>query len=64
MIDAFCKDLSQALRGHSFHEGRWWSVYCFADEAGRGQVPHAIRWREVRPARRGKGANWARWNRR
>jgi hypothetical protein len=64
VIDAFCKDLSRAPRGHSvFHDGQWWNVYAFADEAHADKFRARFGGKKFNPRDRGKGANWARWNR-
>jgi len=64
-IHAFCKGLTLCDRGHTvFHDGEWFRVYCF----GKAQDADTFRQRfggeKFDPEQRGKGGNWARWNKR
>ena len=64
-IHDFCKDLTLCNRGHSvFHDKEWFHVYCFADPADADKFLQHFGGEKFNPAQRGKGANWARWNKR
>jgi hypothetical protein len=59
----FDKDLSICPRGHSvFHGGEWFNVYCFAEAADAEKFMQQFGGEAFDPTQRGKGSNWARWN--
>lgn len=63
-IHAFCQDLSLCPRGHSvFHEDAWFNVYCFAEAANAEEFMTRFGGERFDPRQRGRGSNWARWNR-
>jgi hypothetical protein len=63
-IHAFCDGLSLCGRGHSvFHENQWWNVYCFAESGHAEKFTQRFGGEKFDPTQRGKGSNWARWNR-
>jgi len=63
VIHDFCKDLSLCPRGHSvIHEGAWFHVYCFAEASDAEQFMRRFGGEKFDPRQRGKGSNWARWN--
>jgi len=63
-IHEFCNDLSLCPRGHSVnHEGRWYHVYCFAQAADADTLMRRFGGERFDPKQRGKGSNWAKWNR-
>jgi hypothetical protein len=63
-VEAAKGELGAAVRGHSvFHEGEWYNVVCFADPANAEQFRARFGGEPFNPADRGRGANWARWNR-
>jgi hypothetical protein len=62
-IEAFCRDLSRAPRGHSVvHENQWFNVYCFADPDHAQRFMARFGGERFKPEERGRGASWARWN--
>jgi hypothetical protein len=62
-IHAFCEELSLCLRGHAvFHDGQWFNVYCFAVAADAEKFLIRFGGETFDPRQRGKGSNWARWN--
>jgi hypothetical protein len=62
-IHEFCNDLSLCPRGHSvFHEGQWFNVYCFAEAVDAEKFMKRFGGETFDPKQRGKGSNWARWN--
>jgi len=55
--------LSLYPRGHSvFHEGQWFNVYCFAETSDAEKFMQRFGGEKFDPKQRGKGSNWARWN--
>ena len=63
VIHDFCKDLSLCPRGHSvFHEGEWYHVHCFAEASDAEKFMRRFGGETFDPKQRGKGSNWARWN--
>jgi hypothetical protein len=62
-IHEFCKELLICPRGHSvFHEGEWFQVYCFAEPDDAAKFMRRFSGEAFDPKQRGKGNNWARWN--
>lgn len=62
-IHEFCAKLSLCPRGHAvFHDGRWYNVYCFADAADADAFMRRFGGERFDPKQRGKGSNWAKWN--
>jgi hypothetical protein len=62
VVHEFCKDLTLCSRGHSvFHDGEWWSVYCFAEAEHSARFMQRFAGERFDPRQRGKGSNWARW---
>jgi hypothetical protein len=62
-IHEFCEQLSLCPRGHSVaHNGQWFNVYCFADAADAEKFRKQFGGEKFNPAQRGKGRNWAKWN--
>jgi hypothetical protein len=60
----FCEDLSLCSRGHAiFHGGEWFNVYCFAEQEHAAKFMQRFGGEKFDPKQRGKGSNWARWNR-
>lgn len=63
MIHAFCEQLSLCPRGHAvFHDGQWFNIYCFAEAADAEKFTQRFGGETFDPKQRGKGNNWARWN--
>lgn len=63
-IHEFCKDLSLCSRGHAvFHDGQWFNVYCFAEAAHAEKFMKHFAGEKFDPSQRGRGSNWAKWNR-
>jgi hypothetical protein len=63
VIHDFCQDLSLCARGHSIvHEGEWFHVYCFAEAGDAEKFMRRFAGEKFDPKQRGKGSNWARWN--
>ena len=63
VIKAFCEGLSSCDRGHAvFHENEWFNVYCFAEPADAEKFMQRFGGEKIDPKQRGKGSNWARWN--
>ena len=51
-IHEFCRDLTLCSRGHAlYHDGQWFHVYCFKEQADAQKFMDKIRWREVRSYR-------------
>ena len=64
-IHEFTKDLSLSSRGHAVcDKGEWFHVYCFSEAADAEKFKQRFGGARFDPVQRGKGANWARWNRR
>ena len=62
-IHAFCENLSLCPRGHSvFHDGRRYNVYCFANPIDADAFMRRFGGEKFDPKQRGKGSNWAKWN--
>jgi hypothetical protein len=62
-IHDFCKDLSLRTRGHSvMYEGERFHVYCFAEAGDAEKFMQRFGGEKFDPRQRGKGSNWARWN--
>ena len=62
-IHEFCKDLSICSRGHAvFYDRQWFHVYCFSDPADADKFLQKFGGEKFNPTQRGKGVNWARWN--
>ena len=57
-IHDFCADRGHAL----FHDGEWFHVYCFAESAHADKFMQRFRGEKFDPTQRGRGSNWARWN--
>jgi hypothetical protein len=64
-IHEFCKYLSNCSRGHSVvgPDNQWWQVYCFAKPEDAEKFLQRFGGEKFDPALRGKGRNWAHWNR-
>jgi hypothetical protein len=63
-IHDFCKNMTLCDRGHAvFHDGEWFHVCCFAVEADADKFQQRFGGERFNPNQRGKGSNWARWNR-
>jgi hypothetical protein len=63
-IHAFCKELTLCARGHAVYDREWFHVYCFAKPEDAETFRQRFGGVKFDPAQRGKGNNWARWNRR
>jgi hypothetical protein len=62
-IHDFCKNLSVCPRGHSVqYDGEWFHVYCFAEPNDAETFMQRFGGEKFDPKQRGKGSNWARWN--
>ena len=62
-IHEFCKGLSVCSRGHAvFYDRQWFHVYCFSDPADADKFLQRFGGEKFDPKQRGKGSNWARWN--
>jgi hypothetical protein len=62
-IHEFCKGFSICSRGHSVFLGdQWFNVYCFANPEDAGKFMKRFGGENFDPSQRGKGSNWARWN--
>ena len=62
-IHEFCKDLTLCTRGHAvFHDGEWFHVYCFEKSEDADKFTQRFAGEKFDPKQRGKGSNWARWN--
>jgi hypothetical protein len=49
--------------GHAvFRDKEWFHVYCFSDPADADKFLQNFGGEKFNPAQRGKGTNWARWN--
>lgn len=65
LIHDFCKDLTLCPRGHSVvYEDDWYIVYCFAEAADAEKFMKQFAGEKFDPSQRGKGRNWANWNKR
>ena len=60
----FCNDLSLCSRGHAVYDREWFHVYCFAKAEDAEKFRQHFGGVKFDPGQRGKGSNWARWNRR
>jgi hypothetical protein len=59
-IQAFCRDLTLCLRGHSVvRDGAWWRVFCFAEAAHAERFKQRFGGERFDPAKRGRGNAWA-----
>ena len=64
VIHESCKDLTLCPRGHSVnHEGYWYHVYCFAQAADADAFMRRFGGEKFDRKQRGRGSNWAKWNR-
>jgi hypothetical protein len=55
LIREFCKELSLCPRGHSvFHDGQWFSVYCFSDHIDAERFLQRFGGEKFDPAQRGR----------
>jgi hypothetical protein len=62
-IHEFCNDLSLCPGGHSVtYEGCWYHVYCFAQAADAERFMRRFGGEKFDPKQRGRGSNWAKWN--
>jgi hypothetical protein len=62
-IRASCADLTLCPRGHSVaHDGQWYNVYCFVEAADAEKFIKQFGGEKFDPTQRGKGSNWAKWN--
>jgi hypothetical protein len=62
-IHEFCKDPSICSRGHAvFYDREWFHIYCFSDPADADKFLQRFGGEKFDPKQRGKGSNWARWN--
>ena len=62
-IHEFCKDLTLGPRGHSVnHDEQWYNVYCFSQAADAGTFMRRFGGERFDPKLRGRGSNWAKWN--
>lgn len=62
-IHDFCNDLTLCTRGHAVYDGEWFNVYCFAKPEDAEKFQQRFGGERFDPSQRGKGSNWARWNR-
>ena len=61
-IHDFCKNLSLCSRGHAvIHNDEWFNVYCFSDSADAEKFMSRFGGEKFDPTQRGRGANWALW---
>jgi hypothetical protein len=61
-IHDFCRDLTLCTRGHAlYHDGRWFHVYCFKELADAQKFLERFGGERFDPMERGRGANWAAW---
>lgn len=63
-IHDFCECMSLCSRGHAVFDGEWFHVYCFAKPEDADRFKQHFGGEMFDPSQRGKGSNWARWNRR
>ena len=62
-IHEFCKGLTLCTRGHAvFHDGEWFHIYCFEKPEDADKFTQRFGGEKFDPKQRGKGSNWARWN--
>jgi hypothetical protein len=62
VILTFCERFSLCPRGHTVNDGNdWYKVYCFAEADDAAKFMARFGGVKFDPARRGRGANWARW---
>jgi hypothetical protein len=61
-IHEFCKDLTLCPRGHSVYDGEWFHVYCFQKQEHAELFKQHFGGARFDPGQRGRGSNWARWN--
>jgi hypothetical protein len=62
-IHEFCKELTLCTRGHAvFHDAEWFHVYCFEKSEDADKFMQRFGGEKFDPKQRGKGSNWARWN--
>jgi hypothetical protein len=63
IIRGFCANLSLCDRGHAvYHEDQWWQVFCFAEKTHAEKFMERFGGEKFDPKQRGKGGDWARWN--
>src|SRR5277367_3938041 len=63
-IHEFCRDLTLCSRGHALHhDGQWFHVYCFKQAVDAQKFMERFGGEKFDPIERGRGADWARWNR-
>jgi hypothetical protein len=63
-VHEFCRELSLCPRGHTVvYGGEYWNVFCFKEEADAELFRKRFGGEKFDPAQRGKGKNWAQWNR-
>jgi hypothetical protein len=65
VIHDFCKDLTLCSSGYALQVGGgWYHVYCFAKLADAEKFREHFGGEKFDPSERGRGRNWARWNKR
>ena len=64
VIHEFCKDLTLCTRGHAVYDREWFHVYCFSDAGDAEKFKQRFGGETFDPSQRGRGSNWAHWNRR
>lgn len=63
VIHEFCSNLSFCPRGHHvFHGTEWFHIYCFARPEDADKFLKRFGGERFNPQHRGRGSNWARWN--
>ena len=62
-IHDFCKDLTLCNRGHAVcHDNEWFNIYCFEKQEDADKFLQKFGGEKFDPKQRGKGSNWAHWN--
>ncbi len=61
-IHEFCGPLALQPRHAVRDGGEWFNVYCFVDPADAEKFRQRFGGEMFSPDQRGKGSNWARWN--
>jgi hypothetical protein len=64
-LHSFCLGLSLCSRGHAVrYEDEWWQVFCFAEKAHADAFRVRFGGEHFDPRDRGRGASWAKWDKR
>jgi len=64
VIHEFCRDLTLCNRGNAVYDREWFHLYCFSEASDAEKFKQRFGGETFAPSQRGRGSNWAHWNRR